>query len=236
MASEVNERLHRAAMDGDVEGIAAALLAGADPEAFVNTWSPLHWAANNGHIAAIAALLKAGARVDGANSKGYTPLMRAAPFGNTAVIDALLSAGADVHRADKRGNSTLHCATMWGSVNTVRALLEAGARTDVRDKEGKRPIDVVRAPLPFSPQLGAKGILPRHHVAMRRFGTPTSPMRPPFVHCSPPLHPGPAAGPSPSPATAWSGSGSGRREARGWRWWMRDVSLLDGGGRRGCLG
>jgi ankyrin repeat protein len=146
MASRVNERLCRAASTGDVAGIAAALLAGADPNAFEGTYyyTPLQWAAAYGHVAAIAALLAAGARVDGANSAGITPLMLAAHNGHTAAVDALLAAGADLQHADKDGDTALHCASMNGHVDAARALLEAGARADVRNKEGKQPINVVR--------------------------------------------------------------------------------------------
>jgi ankyrin repeat protein len=146
MASEVNERLCQAAEDGDVAGIAAALLAGGDPNAFEGSWTPLQWAAIHGHVAAIAALLAAGARVDDASRLGTTPLMRAAYQGHTAAVAALLAAGADVNHADTNSETALHSASMLGRLDAARALVEAGARTDVRNKEGGRPIDVVRAP------------------------------------------------------------------------------------------
>jgi hypothetical protein len=147
MASEANKRLGVAAITGDVAGIAAALLAGADPNAWVNNWTPLNWAAHFGHVAAIAALLAAGARVDAADSAGWTPLMWAAQNNRTSAIDTLLAAGADMHHGNNDGDTALHYAVMSGLLDTARLLLEAGVRTDVRNKEGKRTIDVVRAPL-----------------------------------------------------------------------------------------
>jgi uncharacterized protein len=149
MASDANWRLRDAARDGDVAGIAAALLAGADANnASEGTaeLTPLLWAAFYGHVAAIAALLAAGARVDGTGSVGITPLMNAALNGGIAAIDALLAAGADVHRVAMNGNTALHLTSSYSRVDAARVLLDAGARTDVRDKRGKRPIDVVRAP------------------------------------------------------------------------------------------
>jgi hypothetical protein len=147
MAS-ANERLREAAYRGDVADIAAALLAGADPNAFErdNDWTALQWAAYNGHVAAIAALLAAGARVDGADSNGRTPLMYAAIKGRTAAIAALLSAGADVNRAEigDYRYTALHGTSTWGFLGAARVLLQAGARTDMRNKEGQRPIDKVR--------------------------------------------------------------------------------------------
>jgi hypothetical protein len=149
MASKVNRRLCRAAEEGDVAGIAAAVLVGADPNAFEGTqvWTPLQLAAFNGHAAAIAALLAAGARVDGTDRDGFTPLMLAAHNGHTAAVDALLAAGADVRRATSDGGGTaLHRASMNGHLDAAGVLLEAGARADVRNREGQRPIDGVRAP------------------------------------------------------------------------------------------
>jgi hypothetical protein len=149
MADELNTWLVHVAEDGDVAGIAAALLAGADPNAFemTNGMTPLQRAAHNGHVAAIAALLAAGARVDGANTFGTTPLMVAVLPGSTAALDALLAAGADVHHVNNGGYTALHWASMAGHLDAARVLLEAGARTDVRNREGKRPVDVVRPPL-----------------------------------------------------------------------------------------
>jgi ankyrin repeat protein len=149
MASEANERLRDAAMDGDAAGIAAALLAGADPSVALGDWTPLRWAAASGHVAVIAALLAAGARVDGADSSGSTPLIVASVGGHPAAIDALLAAGADVHRPNNSGYTALHLACTRGKLDAAHVLLEAGARTDVRNRDGmysQRPLDEVRAP------------------------------------------------------------------------------------------
>jgi hypothetical protein len=147
MASNANRSLRRAAGRGDVAGITAALLAGADPNAFErdNAWTPLMAVAASGHIAAIAALLAAGARVNGADRSCETPLIRAVLHGRTSAVNTLLVAGADVNHASKNGYTALHCASMDGHLDAARALLDAGARTDVGNKEGKRPIDLVRA-------------------------------------------------------------------------------------------
>jgi ankyrin repeat protein len=147
MASELDERLWRAAKDADVAGIAAALLAGVDPDAFEGSqvWTPLQWAAYNGHVAAIAALLAAGARVDGTDCHGTTPLMLAASHSRTVAIDALLAAGADIQHANKVGFTALHHASMWGHLDAARVLVDAGARTDAVTIDGNRPIDMVRA-------------------------------------------------------------------------------------------
>jgi hypothetical protein len=212
MASWANERVCRAAMGGDVAGIAAALLAGADPNAFEGTYgdTPLQLAAMQGRVAAIAALLAAGARVDGTDLDGSTPLIHAAIHGHTTAIDALLAAGADVHRVDWNVNTALLYASSNGHLDAARVLLEAGARTDVRNEEGRRPIDGVRMPLARLMRLRDRVTALRFHVAMRRFGQANLPT---FAPCSTPLRPGPAAAPSPSPVTAWSGSG--RRSGAG---------------------
>jgi hypothetical protein len=149
MASRATWRLYGAAEDGDVARIAAALLAGADPNAFERTHgiTPLHQAAINGRVAAIAALLAAGARVDDASRVGNTPLMLAVLHGSTAAVDALLAAGANVDHVNNRGNTALHWASMHGHPDATRVLLDAGVRTDVRNREGKRPVNVVRPPL-----------------------------------------------------------------------------------------
>jgi hypothetical protein len=147
MASEVNERLRVAARDNDVAGIAAALLAGADPNSFgpVDRTTPLQFAAASGYDAVIAALLAAGARVDPTDIHGWTPLMHAANSGYPSAVDALLAAGADVNHTSKMGFTALHYASHSSWPSATRVLVEAGARADVRSNYGKRPIDLVRA-------------------------------------------------------------------------------------------
>jgi hypothetical protein len=171
MASEANRRLCSAAEDGDVAGITAALLAGADPNAHDETgfWTPLLLTVYHGHVAAIAALLAAGARVDGAGSFGNTPLICAADGGHTVVIDALLAAGADVHHADRVGDTALHYASQHGHVPATRVLLDAGARMDVRTVYGDQSIDVVRVPQACSLPLRDHDT-PRLHAQACRFG------------------------------------------------------------------
>jgi ankyrin repeat protein len=140
-----NEQLCDAAECGDMAGIAAALQAGADPNARVYGWTPLSKASFRGHSTAIVALLAAGAHVDGASRLGHTPLMLAAVHNKAAALDTLLAAGADVHRANKNGDTALHRASMWGRLDAAHVLVEAGARADVRNKAGKQPVDMVRA-------------------------------------------------------------------------------------------
>jgi hypothetical protein len=173
MASEAFRRLCSAAERGDVAGIASALMAGADPNALVNNWTPLQRAAGEGHVAAIAALLAAGARVDGTKRRGWTPLIYAAFSGRTAAIAALLAAGADMHRVDHSGDTALHYAVMWGRLDAARLLVEAGARTDMRNSDGTRPIDVVRAPLARSLDAAAQwchAAVPVRRAQMCAFG------------------------------------------------------------------
>jgi hypothetical protein len=223
MANEMDRRLRDAVKRGDVAGIAAALLAGADPNACEGTscFTPLQRAAQYGHVAAITALLAAGALMDGASSNGTTALMVAAVEGHTAAVHALLAAGADVHRANDGGFTALHLATRWSYLDAGRALVEAGARADVRNKCGKRPIDLVRALPCLLAQFMRLHVCATllHSSVDRRCGQGIRPVWLPCGHCCQTKSPGPAAGPWPLPATRWSGSGNGRRKRGrgGWR-------------------
>jgi ankyrin repeat protein len=144
---EADEELAEAAEYGDVAGIAAALLAGANPNVFegVLAITPLQRAATEGHVPAIVALLQGKARVDGADCHGTTPLMLAAEGGHIAAMTTLIDAGAGVNRAYHDGSTVLHRAAKYGSVDAARVLLHAGAWTQARCLLGKLPIDVVSA-------------------------------------------------------------------------------------------
>ena len=115
---------------------------GVTPDAAYGTTKqpPLVLAGNGGHLEAARSLLRAGARVDAANSHGFTALGWAACFGDVEMINALVSAGAPVNlgltRVNKSGGmpgmTPLMMAAMFGHPTACARLLAAGANVHAR--------------------------------------------------------------------------------------------------------
>jgi len=107
---------------GDIDGIKAALAAGANIHADDDA---LYWAACHGHVEVVRLLLAAGANVhvhdDGA-------LRWAADQGRTNVVRVLLAARANIHADD---DAALRWAAKNSHTDVVRVLLAAGASPSI---------------------------------------------------------------------------------------------------------
>lgn len=87
-----------AALQGNAKRVEAALMAGADVNAFDETLgTPLGGASYSGSLEAVRLLTDRGANVNAKDSKGMTPLMNATLGGNADVVRFLIAKGADVN-------------------------------------------------------------------------------------------------------------------------------------------
>ncbi|MFA5106684.1 MAG: ankyrin repeat domain-containing protein [Candidatus Micrarchaeia archaeon] len=129
---EQDQKLIDAARAGDLEGVKAALKAGADVNAKNKTgYTALIWASSCwGHTAIVEALIVAGADVNAKNENGYTALILAAYWGHTATVKLLIKAGADVNAKNECGETALMKAKRRGYLVTdiVALLRKAGAK------------------------------------------------------------------------------------------------------------
>ena len=106
----------QAARAGDIEGLAAALEGGSDPNARdAKGWTALMHAANEGYVLLIPTLLEAGVDVDARAADGATALFIAALHGDATIVSALMRAGADFSVRGSRGKTAVDVArTIWG--------------------------------------------------------------------------------------------------------------------------
>ncbi|CAN0120287.1 unnamed protein product [Scytosiphon promiscuus] len=137
--------LQAAALEGDLDMVAALLKAGAtcsgDRERDGQT--PLHAAAKGGSLDVVMALLEAGALRDkNKTTRGtrQTPLFCAVKHGHADVALALVRAGSDVDLADAHGWSPLMRATKDNRPELVNNLLLSGASAVSKNKRGSRPL------------------------------------------------------------------------------------------------
>jgi ankyrin repeat protein len=124
----------------DLDALASALAAGADPNALKPApphWSPLHEAIeqieDGGSIEAIILLLRHGAAIEG--SEGDTPLLMAVYRDQPDAVRLLLGAGANPNVRGTEGDSPLRVVVERGDHATTATLLRCGAAQTI-DESG----------------------------------------------------------------------------------------------------
>jgi len=128
----------------DLDQLAAALRAGADPNAMMvepPRWTALHAAIEEleygGSVDALVLLLRHGAHVDLRDGAGdATPLLMAVFRGQIEAVRLLLTAGADPCVVGAEGDSPLRAAVEQHAPDTVDLLLRAGADRAISDAGG----------------------------------------------------------------------------------------------------
>lgn len=123
--ADLDTQMIRAARVGDLNGVKAALAAGADIHAQDDY--ALQWAASRGHLDVVEYLLAAGSDI---HANEDFALRWAVEHSQTEVVACLLAAGADPH-AEK--DSPLRMAAGDGCLPIVECLLAAGANVHAED-------------------------------------------------------------------------------------------------------
>ena len=140
--STLDKNLFYSSLDGDVEGVMAALAQGGRV-----TWrnsqgfTPLLAAAQSGHTDICGLLLAHGSNVNEVlPATKSTALHFAAIRGYNSSIEALLSWGDEVNPQNHFGATPLHFACQEGHLLCVLTLLKAGASLNLPDIQGSLPI------------------------------------------------------------------------------------------------
>ncbi|XP_078682440.1 ankyrin repeat domain-containing protein 66-like [Branchiostoma floridae x Branchiostoma belcheri] len=146
MARNPGEALLYSANIGCLEGVKAALKAGADIDytqhdnVITGRGTALFAAFVFGHVDVVRLLLRKGAsvwkRTDGTLS---SPLHVRASRGHTEVVELLVHHGATLDIRDGMQVTPLMTACIYKQVDTARRLIELGARVDLADRFGRTP-------------------------------------------------------------------------------------------------
>lgn len=144
---EANEILLRAAAEGDIEALKAALAAGADvngvgdnDDSMYCDATALIYAAEGGYTDCVDALLAAGADVDARDYSEVTALQAASANGHLACVALLIEAGADLDAVNDMEESALYIATEGVHIECMGALIAAGADVDAANHMGHTPL------------------------------------------------------------------------------------------------
>src|SRR5512134_505044 len=132
--------MHVAALNGDLQGVEAALVMGGDvngTDLFGNP--PLVYAAINGQARAAELLIAYGGDVNGARGN---PLRFSVKNGHEAVVELLLAKGAHLHPRDPDGCTPLHLAALRNRTSIARLLIGKGADVNARMETGDTPLHI----------------------------------------------------------------------------------------------
>ena len=134
--------LQKAALEGDVEGVARLLERRADiDQRAENGQTALHLAVEQGHARVAHVLLGYRADVNARDHQGMTPLHIAAGRGMAGLLtDLLTETGGDVTLADGTGNTPLHHAAAHGHAAVMETLLSRGAQLNAKNHNGHTPL------------------------------------------------------------------------------------------------
>ncbi|XP_078693694.1 uncharacterized protein LOC144923203 [Branchiostoma floridae x Branchiostoma belcheri] len=144
MSEYANEDLLYTANIGYLEGVEAALIAGADidyaregDDINVSGRTALFFACFAGHAAVVRLLIREGASLTKRSSEtSSAPLHVAAARGHTEVVELLVQHGAKLDIRDAYQKTPLMMACICYKVDTVERLIELGARPDLTDVYG----------------------------------------------------------------------------------------------------
>ena len=126
-ASAADNALLAAASSGDVEGVHAALAAGAHVEARdTRRRTALLVAAARDHVDVAAALVRAGADPNAMDDRHDTPWLVTGVTGSVAMLEVLLPAGADLTIRNRYGGVSVIPASERGHIEYVRRVVQTG--------------------------------------------------------------------------------------------------------------
>eukprot|EP00933_Yihiella_yeosuensis_P060586 TRINITY_DN63337_c0_g1_i1.p1 TRINITY_DN63337_c0_g1~~TRINITY_DN63337_c0_g1_i1.p1 ORF type:complete len:523 (+),score=117.93 TRINITY_DN63337_c0_g1_i1:33-1571(+) len=137
-------RLYKAAKEGDIEGVAAAINEGAKLDVQHPEFGsqPLLIATLNGHTEVVHYLLEEQADVEQRNKFGWTPLLAASSKGDLMLAGYLIARNADFQAQDKLGRTPLHNAVAAGCDQLALGLIEEKADVNAKTKDGKTVLSI----------------------------------------------------------------------------------------------
>ncbi|XDV28895.1 hypothetical protein PO909_032090 [Leuciscus waleckii] len=136
-----DERLMKAAENGDIEKLTATLKKGTNPTKLDSEGhSAFHVAASKGLINSLNVFLDNGVNLKAVDAAGKTALHLSAAGGHPMCVQRLLQCKCPVDSADLQGRTALHDAANVGCKATIKMLFDSGASIDATDADGRSPL------------------------------------------------------------------------------------------------
>lgn len=124
-SATADERFLEAAAAGDLDGVRAALAAGADKNVVDREEATaILRAARGGHLDVVRALIAEGVDIDAQDQTCFNPFIHGCIFNDLELVKTMVEAGADLKRLTRFGGNGLTPAAEKGHLEIVRYLLE----------------------------------------------------------------------------------------------------------------
>ena len=118
-----------AALEGDLDGVKAAVENSADIEER-NGWregTALHWACSYGHTSVAEYLIQRGGEVNCRDKYGRLPIHFACRRGHLDIVKLLISKGSDFTSTNNFGDTPLDLASSYGYTGMADYLMQCAA-------------------------------------------------------------------------------------------------------------
>ncbi|KTF75181.1 hypothetical protein cypCar_00032317 [Cyprinus carpio] len=136
-----DERLMKAAENGDIEKLTATLKKGTSPTKLdPEGHSAFHVAASKGLLNSLNVFLENGVNVKAVDAAGKTALHLAAAGGHSMCVQKLLQCKCPVDSTDLQGRTALHDAAYVGCKTAIKMLCDSGASIDAVDADDRSPL------------------------------------------------------------------------------------------------
>ncbi len=144
--ANLNETLRIAVLERDIDGIKAAVAAGADPNYMADGRpSPLELATTANDASVVSTLIEIGANPNEINRRGVPTIFSVFFHDNLDILEIYLNGGLDKKITDTDKKWTpLVSATSFSSIDMIQALLQRGADPNHRGENGFFPISGLR--------------------------------------------------------------------------------------------
>ena len=137
VSRNVNNSLHEAARDGNIDAVEVLLKKDLDINIEdENGETALMLASQNGHHQIVELLLKEHANINQQNENEWTALMIASHNGHHQVVELLFKEHADINTQNKNGWTALMIASQNGDFQVVKLLLKEHADINAQNKNG----------------------------------------------------------------------------------------------------
>lgn len=128
--NELNDRLLKAAEEGNAHLVQLLIDNKANIEATFRGLTPLHMAATYGHYDVVQLLIGNNANIEAADRGDQTPLHRAAQYGYSNIVKLLIANKANIEATDHVGCSPLLVAAGEGHCDIVQLLIDNNANIE----------------------------------------------------------------------------------------------------------
>ena len=144
LQEELNKKLIKNAMSGNLEIVKSLIEQGADVNAKdIDGWTALIRSSKKGYLEVVKYLIDKGADVNAKTNNGTTALMNSSDEEHLDIVKYLINKGADINSKDNIGWTALIFSSYGEEV--VKYLINKGADLEAKDELGNTALEYIKS-------------------------------------------------------------------------------------------